>query len=223
MTSTPGRKSGAAEWSARQDRLGSQNRVGLIGPTSPNNDHLAGPAEPTRHLRSLRRRGLFALIASMALLAASCVGTPGYVIDIFPEMHYSPVYRPQEPPRLSPPADSVPVGGKEVSYTLEEARPLKNPLPQGQETLARGVQVFLLNCSVCHGPTGGGNGPMAERFAKAGATPPLDFTSQRALGLTDGELFYFITNGTGFMPRFGPLLSPEDRWAAVQYIRTAQR
>lgn len=166
---------------------------------------------------------LVPLLVVVAVLASACVGTPGYVVDIFPEMHYSPAVRPQEPPRLSAPVDSVPVTGKEVPYTLEEARPLKSPLPDGPEAVARGVQVYLVNCAVCHGATGHGNGPMAERFAQAGATLPVDFTSERVLNRSDGEIFYYITSGTGFMPRFGPLLSPEDRWALVQVIHAFQQ
>jgi len=163
------------------------------------------------------------LIALVAVLGSACIGTPGYVIDIFPEMHYAPFYRPQEPPRLSAPADAVPVTGKEIPYTVDEARLLKSPLSAGPETTARGVQVYLVNCAVCHGATGQGNGPMASRFSQTGATPPVDFTGQRVRRRTDGELFYYITNGIGFMPRFGPLLSPEDRWAIIQYIHATQQ
>ncbi|MDO8690271.1 MAG: cytochrome c, partial [Dehalococcoidia bacterium] len=141
----------------------------------------------------------------------------------FPEMHYAPFYRPQEPARLSPPADAVPITGKETPYTLEEAKLLESPLPQTPENLARGVQVFMVNCAVCHGATGRGNGPMSDRFAAAGATRPADYTSDDIRSTSDGELFFSITNGLGFMPRFGPILPADDRWAAIQYIHATQQ
>lgn len=170
------------------------------------------------------KKSLFlALIGLVALLAGACVGTPGYLIDIYPEMHYSPVYRPQEPPRISAPADAVPISGKEAPLTLDQAKLVQSPLEPTSENAARGIQVFMVNCAICHGPTGRGNGPMAQRFENAFATPPVDFTSERVRSRTDGELFYFITNGIGFMPHFGPLLSADDRWAVIPYIHATQQ
>lgn len=189
----------------------------------------ATPAEATWHAagrlrtRLLGKAWIAILPALIALFASACVGTPGYLIDIFPEMHYAPSYRPQEPPRLSPPADAVPITGKEPSQTADEAKVTANPLPQTPENLNLGVQVYMVNCAVCHGATGRGNGPMAERFAVTGATPPVDYTSPRVRGRTDGELFFNITNGIGLMPRFGPLLTTDERWALVQFIHVTQQ
>ena len=36
----------------------------------------------------------------------------------------------------------------------------------------------------------------------------------------DGELFYKITMGKGAMPKFKDMLSENDRWAVISYIRT---
>ena len=60
-------------------------------------------------------RVYLATLVGLGLLGAGCRNTPGYVYDIFTEMHYSQSYRLQEPPRLLPPAQSVPVTGKEVA------------------------------------------------------------------------------------------------------------
>ncbi len=163
------------------------------------------------------------ILGALILLASACMGTPGYMVDIFPEMHYAPFYRPQEPSRLSPPAGAVPITGKETPYTLAEARVLRSPLPSTPENLARGVQVFMVNCAVCPGATGRGNGPVSDRFAGAGATRPADYTSQDIRSFSDGDLFFSITNGVGLMPRFGPILSADDRWAVIQYIHATQQ
>ncbi|HEX2987304.1 MAG TPA: hypothetical protein VHS06_03945, partial [Chloroflexota bacterium] len=49
---------------------------------------------------------------ALALLTAACIpSSPTYPFDIFPEMHYSPAVRQEEPPRLSVPPGAVPVTG----------------------------------------------------------------------------------------------------------------
>jgi mono/diheme cytochrome c family protein len=157
----------------------------------------------------------------LALLGVACYA-PGYTVDFFTEMHYQQSYRPQEPPRLYPPAQSVPTGGKEIAYTLEQAKGLVNPVPRTPQTLAKAQELFRVNCSICHGPQGRGDGPMADRFSQAGAARPVDFTEQHARSLSDGELFWVLTNGRAFMPRFGPLLTAEERWSLVHFIRSIQ-
>jgi mono/diheme cytochrome c family protein len=107
-----------------------------------------------------------------------------------------------------------------------EARALRNPVAPGPETLKRGRSLFSQNCSICHGESGHGDGPEARRHAKR-AKPPQDLTQpavQRKL--TDGEIFWKITNGRRrgsqvIMPSFeSDISSPEDRWKLVAFIRS---
>ena len=51
--------------------------------------------------------------------------------------------------------------------------------------------------------------------------PPRNFTlSGWQKVRSDGELFYVITNGTeSGMPGFGDMLSDEEKWSLVNYIR----
>ena len=60
----------------------------------------------------------------MLFIAGCGEPPPTYPLDIFPEMHYNPSYKTQEPPALTAPSDSVPITGKEVIYTLKEAQAL---------------------------------------------------------------------------------------------------
>lgn len=160
--------------------------------------------------------GLLVLALGLVLVACS---TGAYPFDVFPEGHYQQSYRSQEPPRLQPPTDSVPTTGRELSYTFVEASNLPNPVPQTPEALAKATEIYRVNCAVCHGQAGRGDGPVAAYFQQAGAPQPADYTSQRVRSRKDGELYWIITNGLGFMPRFGPLLTPEDRWSVVGFIR----
>ncbi|MCZ6765924.1 MAG: cytochrome c, partial [bacterium] len=47
-----------------------------------------------------------------------------------------------------------------------------------------------------------------------------DFTSAEMNKQSDGELFWKITTGKPPMPTFGQILSDEQRWLVVRYLRT---
>jgi mono/diheme cytochrome c family protein len=91
----------------------------------------------------------------------------------------------------------------------------KNPVPGGAKAVEAGKKVAQVNCVLCHGESGKGNGPGA-----AALTPkPADWTSKRVQDESDGEIFWKISNGRGPMPSWKHL--PEtDRWSVVHYIRS---
>ncbi len=156
---------------------------------------------------------------ALASLSLSACSTGAYPLDIFPEMHYQQSFRVQEPPRLAPPAESVPVQGGDPVYTFFEARTLRNPVASAPDNLARAKKLYQVNCQVCHGPQGRGNGPMAQYFQRDNQRPPADFTSDAVKARSDGELFWSITTGLGQMPPFQSLLSAQDRWTLLHFIR----
>jgi mono/diheme cytochrome c family protein len=93
-------------------------------------------------------------------------------------------------------------------------------------TVTKGKQVYDANCVQCHGAEGKGDGYGAPFLVPS----PRDFTSAQfkfrttASGLlpTDDDLFRTISrgaDGTG-MPPWKYLLSDEDRWALVDYVKT---
>lgn len=98
-----------------------------------------------------------------------------------------------------------------------KVRNLKNPVPATAEAIAAGSQVYRQHCQSCHGPNGDGKGEKAPELS----TAPGDFTDTKKMsGLTDGELFWEITEGRHPMPAFADKLSEQERWEAVDYIRT---
>jgi copper transport protein len=96
---------------------------------------------------------------------------------------------------------------------------LPNPIPPNTASLAAGEALYRENCLPCHGPEGRGDGPAGLALNPR----PVDLTIHTVPGVhTDGQLFEWITNGYpgSAMPAFRDLLTEEQRWRLVNYIRT---
>ena len=174
----------------------------------------------------MQRRGfarLVGVVAGVLLVGAvTACETGHYPADLFPEMHYQQAYRVQEPPYAQPPDGSVPVTGISASVDGAQAIALTNPFPYTGELIDRGAELFLANCSACHGPNADGKSYVAERFAQAGVRPPPDLHSDTIKNSGDGILYLIITNGTGNMPSFQRLLTSDERWTIIAYLRSIQ-
>ena len=99
----------------------------------------------------------------------------------------------------------------------EEVKQLRNPLQPSEAAVKSAAGVYKEKCANCHGDTGKGDGPDAARYDPA----PADLTdSKRMSSVTDGELFYKISEGKKPMPVFKTKLSEEQRWRLVLLIRS---
>lgn len=75
----------------------------------------------------------------------------------------------------------------------------------------------------CPGAGQAGNGDanayMVHYFVDNHQIPPMNLTSDQVKSISDGEIFYYLSNGLADMPPFDNLLTPDQRWALVLYIR----
>ena len=98
---------------------------------------------------------------------------------------------------------------------------IKNPLPASEENLAAGKAIYQINCQVCHGVKGEGNGQIVElpdgSDGPYGARPPAYAT--RLKEITEGNMFYSVSFGKGMMGGYGPQLSVNERWQVIHYIK----
>jgi len=92
------------------------------------------------------------------------------------------------------------------------------PLPVTKEVVARGKERYEIFCSVCHGPTGNGDGMIVRRGFRRAAS----FNDDRLRQAPVGHFFDAITNGWGAMPAYAPQIPAQDRWAIIAYIRALQ-
>lgn len=87
--------------------------------------------------------------------------------------------------------------------------------------LTRGQERFNIYCSPCHANSGNGKGIIPQR-AGSGAFQPPSLHIDRLRHIPDGQLFATISNGIRNMPAYRHVLSVEDRWAVVAYVRALQ-
>lgn len=104
-----------------------------------------------------------------------------------------------------------------LGTTPNEMPQIKNPIPASEESVSQGQKLYVKNCAKCHGLSGNGHGPSAHAFS----TWPRQLWVWNNAGPTiDGYLFWFITNGRTDMPPWGVVLSENERWNLVNYIKT---
>ena len=73
---------------------------------------------------------------------------------------------------------------------------LRNPVPATAESVARGAYLYQINCVVCHGEQGHGDGPVGRKFDPSPVDLNKDYTQSQA----DGQLFFTLTRGRVAMP-----------------------
>ena len=101
--------------------------------------------------------------------------------------------------------------------TAEVFPNMKNPITDKAASASRGEKLFVNNCAKCHGLSGNGYGTVAHGFT----TWPRQLWAWNNTGPeTDGYLFWFITNGRSDMPPWGLILSENNRWDLINYIKT---
>lgn len=162
-------------------------------------------------------------IVALLLLGYTVTGW-GYPWD--QDMVDQPSEKPQE---SRAPADprAVPVEGGEFLPAAdteaeqfdgkEAAASLTNPVPATSQSIARGAYLYELNCQVCHGTTGVGDGPVGLKFENK---EPVDLNDAYTQDQTDGELFFTLTRGRVEMPFYRDALSQHERWDVVNYVKS---
>jgi mono/diheme cytochrome c family protein len=101
--------------------------------------------------------------------------------------------------------------------TLDSMSGIANPVPADARSLHNGRMYYQINCAVCHGEAGKGDGPVLA--TKQLFPPPLVGAS--AEGRSDGYIWGIMRNGRGAMPSYNRI-EELDRWDVVNYVRGLQ-
>ena len=124
-------------------------------------------------------------------------------------------------PQTSVPITGSAVPGFAVSYaalppTIDSMSTLRNPIAPDSTSMLNGRKYYVINCAVCHGLTGRGDGS-ATKYGVF----PFPLVGDRGRGLSDGYIFGMIRNGRGNMPPYNRI-EERDRWDVVNYVRGLQ-
>src|SRR6266436_7248758 len=99
----------------------------------------------------------------------------------------------------------------------EEAEGHKNCLQASEAALKSAKVLYGENCANCHGDGGKGDGSEAMRYDPK----PADFTDAQHMNIvTDGALFYQISQGRKPMPAFKKRMTEDRRWQLVLLVRS---
>ena len=192
------------------------------------------------------KTGELNILGETATLDMPAVPKSGsHAIVIFSEMHYQPSYKSQEIPRIMPNPEAVPMNGKEINRTPEEYKSLTIPSQyHANELSTQGALLYAENCVYCHGDNLDGKGKYRDYVNKKSddgkvinkGAYPANLLSDKTAQSTDGEIFAFISKGsrtglaqysndlpiTSGMLAYDSILTEQERWALVSYIRKIQ-
>lgn len=183
--------------------------------------------------RRIRRGTLTAAVLGLALMTGGCTAVEDAMaaVPFLNFMREAPSFDPYEAPRPAPP-NTVPLSSPAGDWEPVLERPvteaaltefgdtLTNPLSDNETVLARGQEVYLTYCSVCHGSQGEGNGPVVDPAAGKFPMGP-DLRIAGTVNRSDGYIYAVIKGGRGLMPAY-QRIPPQDRWAVVSYVRQLQ-
>jgi mono/diheme cytochrome c family protein len=85
--------------------------------------------------------------------------------------------------------------------------------------MKRGQERFNITCAMCHGATATGNG-ITKQY---GLATVVTLQDDRIRNMAEGEIFNTITHGKNTMNPYGSILTVNDRWAIIAYLRALQR
>ena len=179
---------------------------------------------------SLRVQGLGSRVWSTLLLGALLLaGGCSWFTDFRQQPKIDPWESPSDTiPFRGNPQGSVPITGSVAPGFAFDRAPLglpatspfnalQNPTPADSASVDRGRIQYQINCAVCHGTRGMGDGPVIK-YGMAG--PPIG-AGAPASGYSDGYIFGMIRNGRGLMPSYNRI-EESDRWDLVNYLRALQ-
>lgn len=175
------------------------------------------------------------VLLAAVLLAAWAIrvdpDTPNW--EFLPDMQYSPAYDalsesndfPDGRAWQASPDGTIARGQVPLHYAATPADAIRagdelaSPIAHDDsKARAAGATVYRVNCAMCHGSQGHGDGPETKR----GVPPPPSLITGKSIQMRDGQLMHVLTYGQGGMAAFGSQLTLDERWHVIAFVRELQ-
>lgn len=99
---------------------------------------------------------------------------------------------------------------------------INNPYPISDKSLANGKLLYNIQCAICHGDKGDGNGYIVREDGGKYPVQPANFLLDDFVKASNGRYYHAIMYGKNLMGSYADKLSYEERWDVIQYIRSLQ-
>ncbi len=125
---------------------------------------------------------------------------------------------------------SIPINGfvpYEYQDTEEErtramAEITVNPYPITTSGLARGKELYVIYCGICHGDNVDGAGYLVREDGGVYPAAPANFLLPDFVSASEGRYYHSIVYGKNVMGGYADKLSYEERWQVIHFIRSLQ-
>jgi mono/diheme cytochrome c family protein len=116
------------------------------------------------------------------------------------------------------PTDGTTAAAAEAKPAVDSAKP--NPVKPTPASVAAGKKAYGLDCAMCHGKAGAGDGDLAADMKLT----LKDYRDPDSLkSMTDGEIFAIIEKGKGQMSGEEGRMKPAQIWDVVNYVRSLSK
>jgi len=121
-------------------------------------------------------------------------------------------------------ADSAPYyyGDSDEERNRAMAEIIDNPLPITEAGLNRGKELYNINCGICHGDKGDGNGYLVRDDGGVYPVQPAILTNEEFTAASNGRYYHSIMYGKNLMGSYRDKLTYTERWEVIHYIRSLQ-
>lgn len=89
---------------------------------------------------------------------------------------------------------------------------------KAKEDIQEGERLYNIYCWSCHGKKGKNDGPIFKSKKMPGPSWP-GYQSEYIQNLPEGKIYHTITYGKGLMGSHASMLSPEERWKVIHYVK----
>lgn len=134
-------------------------------------------------------------------------------------------------PRRSSKSISIPSVGDNTPYPYGDsddernramAEIVDNPYAITDAGLATGKELYNINCAICHGEKGDGNGYLVRDDGGVYPVQPAILTNDEFTAASNGRMYHSIMYGKNLMGSYKDKLSYKERWEVIHYVRSLQ-